>query len=223
MMMERQEKFFIVLSGLFTGLLVLANIIATKLISIELGGYTFFVPAAVLAYAVTFSITDSISEVWGKERTNWLVFTGFLTSVVAAILIKLAINLPAAPFWQQQEQFQSILGANLRITIAGMVAYLISQYHDVWSFHFLKQKSNGKMLWLRNNVSTAVSQLLDTTIFITIAFYGIIPDLFTMILSQYAVKLMIAVIDTPIVYGIVYLVRRKPNTGTNMQTATEMK
>ena len=190
--MERKEKYFIVLSGLFTGLLVLANIIATKIISIEIGGYSFFVPAAVLAYAVTFSITDSISEVWGKERTNWLVFAGFLTSVVAALLIKFSINLPSAPFWPLQEEFQTIMGSNLRITIAGMLAYLVSQYHDVWSFHFLKEKSKGKMLWLRNNVSTATSQLLDTSIFITIAFYGIIPDLFTMILTQYAVKLMIS-------------------------------
>ena len=206
--MDKREKYFIVLSGLFTGLLVLANIIAVKLITISIGGKEFFVPAAVLAYALTFTITDSISEIWGKERTNWLVFTGFLTSVIVALLIKLAINISPAPFWQNQQQFADILGANFRITIAGMIAYLISQYHDVWSFHLLKKYSNGKMLWLRNNVSTAVSQLLDTTIFITIAFYGVIPNLTSMIISQYLIKIIIALIDTPIVYGLVYMIKR---------------
>lgn len=207
--MESKEKYFVLLSGLFTGLLVLANIIAAKIINIEIFDYSFFVPAAVFAYAFTFAITDTISEVWGKERTNWLVFTGFITALISAVLIKLAINFPAAPFWTMEEQFNAILGSNLRFTIAGLTAYLVSQYHDVWSFHFFKEKTNGKHLWLRNNLSTSISQLLDTTIFITIAFYGIVPDLWKMILSQYVIKLLIALFDTPIVYGLVYLIRKE--------------
>ncbi|KXG44106.1 queuosine precursor transporter [Tepidibacillus infernus] len=219
--MNRQEKYFIVLSGLFTGLLVLANIIATKIITIQFGQNAFFVPAAVLAYALTFTITDAISEVWGKERTNWLVFTGFITSVISALLVKLAIQMPSAPFWTGQEAFQEILGSNLRITLAGMIAYLVSQYHDVWAFHFLKEKTKGRKLWLRNNVSTSVSQLLDTTIFITIAFYGVIPNLFTMILTQYAIKLMIAVLDTPVVYGLVYLIRNEKGKTVEEKVSTQ--
>ncbi|MFV9511520.1 queuosine precursor transporter [Tepidibacillus sp. LV47] len=206
--MEKQEKYFMMLSGLFIGLLVIANIIATKIITISIAGYSFFVPAAVLAYALTFTITDIISEIWGKEKTNWLVLVGFITSVVSAALIKLAIVLPNAPFWQAQKAFETILGANLRITLAGMIAYIISQYHDVWSFHYLRNKTQGKKLWLRNNVSTAISQFLDTTIFITIAFYGVIPNIGTMILSQYAVKLLIALMDTPIVYLMVYIINK---------------
>ena len=204
--MSRKEKSFILLAGIFTGLLVLGNIIATKIIMLPIGGKSFFVPAAVLAYALTFAITDSVSEIWGKERTNWLVFVGFLTSFISAIMIKLAISLPSAPFWESQASFEAILGANFRITLAGMIAYLVSQYHDVWAFHYLKDRLKGRQLWLRNNISTAASQLLDTTIFITIAFYGIIPDIWTMILSQYAVKIVIAILDTPLVYGLVYFI-----------------
>lgn len=218
--LERKEKYFIVLSGLFTGLLVLANIIATKIIDIQIAGHSFFVPAAVFAYAFTFAITDTISEVWGKERTNWLVFTGFLTSIIAASLIKLAISFDSAPFWTMQEEFKAVLGSNLRITIAGMAAYLVSQYHDVWSFHFFKERTNGKHLWLRNNLSTSISQLLDTTIFITIAFYGIIPDIWSMIISQYAIKLMIALLDTPIVYGLVYLIKKEDKTSVQLTSTT---
>jgi len=80
-----------------------------------------------------------------------------------------------------------------------MTAYLISQHHDVWAFHFWKDKTGGKYLWLRNNASTMVSQLLDTSIFIVLAFYGNVPIL-TMIGSQYLIKVLIAAFDTPFCY-----------------------
>ncbi len=115
---------------------------------------------------------------------------------------------PAASFWQDQEAYQAVLDSNLRLTIAGMVAYLISQYHDVWAFHFWKRQTAGRHLWLRNTASTMVSQLLDTLIFVTIAFYGVIPHLGAMIVGQYLVKLLIALLDTPLVYGLVWLIRR---------------
>lgn len=171
-------------------------------------GIEVTVPAAVLIYALTFVINDVVAEIWGQKRMNWLVFVGFMTSVVVAFFVKLAIWLPAAPFWQDQEAYQVVLDSNLRLTIAGMVAYLISQYHDVWAFHFWKRLTAGRHLWLRNTASTIVSQLLDTLIFVTIAFYGVIPHLGPMIVGQYLVKLLIALLDTPLVYGMVWLIRK---------------
>jgi uncharacterized integral membrane protein (TIGR00697 family) len=92
--------------------------------------------------------------------------------------------------------------------IASLVAYLCSQYHDVWAFHFWRRVTNARFLWLRNNASTIVSQLLDSVVFITIAFYGRMPVV-PLILGQWVVKVGIAVLDTPLVYLLVYLLRQR--------------
>jgi len=151
-----------------------------------------------------------VAEIWGKERIRWLVFVGLITSMLSALMVQLAVWLPAAPSWEGQKAYAAVLEANLRVTIAGMVAYLISQYHDVWAFHFWKRKTASRHLWLRNNLSTAVSQLLDTVVFIIIAFYGVVSELLGLMLGQYLVKLLVAVADTPVVYGLVRLIRRGP-------------
>ncbi|PIZ54623.1 transporter, partial [Candidatus Uhrbacteria bacterium CG_4_10_14_0_2_um_filter_41_7] len=91
-----------------------------------------------------------------------------------------------------------------RITVASFIAYLISQHHDVWAFHFWKKKTNGKHLWLRNNASTVVSQLIDTVVFTFIAFYGVLP-IVPLILGTWVVKILIALIDTPFIYGAVWI------------------
>ncbi|PTX64985.1 hypothetical protein C8P63_101207 [Melghirimyces profundicolus] len=207
--MNREDRWFLMFAGTFVGLLVIGNVLAVKIVQVPLFGGTYFVPAAVLVYALTFVCTDVVAEIWGRERTNWLVFVGFVTSLLVAILVQLAVWWPAAPFWKGQEAYATVLGANLRVTVAGMLAYLVSQYHDIWAFHFWKEKTGSRHLWLRNNLSTAVSQLVDTILFITIAFYGVIPDLAGVIMGQYLVKLLIALIDTPLVYGGVWLIRKR--------------
>jgi len=209
--MSKEEKLFLLLGGSFITLLVVSNIIASKVIAIgELIG-----PAAVLCYALTFAISDTIAEVWGKERTKYIVKLGFFAAVISALMIKLAIVMPSAPFWQGQKEYELILGSNIRMVIASMLAYLISQYHDVWAFHFWKSKTKGKHLWIRNNLSTATSQLIDTLIFIVIAFYGTGAPLLPMILGQYAIKLIIAAFDTPIVYLLVNTVRKSLSAKKN--------
>lgn len=196
---SRDQKLFLLLSCIFVTLLVVSNIIAGKVIMV--GG--LIGPAAVLCYAVTFAISDTLAEIWGKERTKFVISVGFLACVVSAIMIKLAIQMPSAPFWDNQNEYSLILGTNIRMVIASMLAYLTSQYHDIWAFHFWKEKTNGKYLWLRNNMSTLVSQLIDTVIFITVAFYGTGAPLLSLIIGQYTIKMIIAVFDTPLVYLMV--------------------
>jgi uncharacterized integral membrane protein (TIGR00697 family) len=104
--------------------------------------------------------------------------------------------------------------------IASLTAYLFSQYHDVWAFHFWRGVTGERFLWLRNNASTIVSQLLDSVVFITVAFYGVMP-LMPLILGQWVVKVGIAVLDTPLVYLVVHLVRRRlppVNLGPSFET-----
>ncbi len=200
-MNESRQKALILLIAVFVGSLAIASVLASKILMI--GGLVF--PAGVLAYSVTFLITDVISEVWGKEKAKQVVFSGFIVLLFVLLLIKLSMMLPAASFWENDKAYTTLLGSTMRIIIASFIAYLVSQFHDVWAFHFWRRKTKGKHLWLRNNASTLVSQLLDTVIFISIAFYGTMPIL-GLIKGQYLVKVLIAVLDTPIVYAIVKLI-----------------
>lgn len=183
---------------IFIASLLVANVLAGKIIMLF---GTFVLPSAVVAYGFTFLATDIINEKWGRKEANKIVKYGFFIQVFASLLIYLAMLLPVAPFaTETQDAFKILLGQNIRFVAASLVAYLLSQAHDVWSFNFWKNRTSGKYKWLRNNASTMVSQIIDTAIFITIAFAGTVPNLFIMILSQYFIKFIIALLDTPFFY-----------------------
>jgi uncharacterized integral membrane protein (TIGR00697 family) len=186
---------------LFVTSLLMANILASKIVVI--GG--LILPAAIILYPLTFLFTDVVSEIEGKESARTLVMTGFYMSIVMVAVIFLGKLLPAAPFWQHQGAYEIILGSTPRIVLASMIAYLISQNHDVWAFHWLKKKTGGRYLWLRNTCSTVASQLIDSVLFIGIAFAGTYPakTIAIMIVSQYLVKVGIALLDTPFCYLLV--------------------
>ena len=197
----------VVLAALFVTCLAVANIIAVKLVSI--GGLV--VPAGVIAYPLTFLFTDVITELYGRSTSSRIVWVGFGSSILMVVLVFGSRLLPPAPLWTDQPAYESILGMVPRITFASMIAYLISQHHDIFAFHFWRQKTKAKFLWLRNNASTMVSQALDTGVFITIAFWGVVPTgiLVNMLISQYIIKLVIAAADTPFCYLLVGLLKRK--------------
>jgi uncharacterized integral membrane protein (TIGR00697 family) len=197
------ETAFIVLLSVFAGGITIASVLANKIINVA----GFYVPAGILAYSITFICTDVISEIWGKERAGRTVLGGFIALIAALVLVRLSLAWPAAPFWRGTEAFAEILGATSRIILASFVAYLASQFHDVWAFHFWKRATGNRHLWLRNNLSTAVSQFIDSFLFIFIAFYGVMP-LWPLIMGQWAVKFAISILDTPLVYLVVWFIRR---------------
>ncbi len=197
------------LVGLFLGGLVSAAIISSKIITI----FGVAVPAGVLAYSITFAVSDIVGELWGPERATDMVVAGFASLICATLLCWLAVQWPAAGFWTNQKAFASVIGSTPRIVGASLLAYAVSQKHDVWLFHLLKRKSSGRALWLRNNLSTALSQLMDSAIFITVAFWGSLP-VGELILGQWAIKLLIGFLDTPVVYAAVGLIRWRTTTPT---------
>lgn len=197
---------FIYLNALFVGLLVLSNILGVKTFSVG----SFVLPAAVIVYVITYIITDVIGEVYGKDAARKTVQAGFFTQVIALVFIFIAIQLPSSPIFAAQTEFATILGGSFQVMLASLIAYVSSQNFDVFLFHRLKAKHGAKKLWLRNNVSTGLSQLIDTTLFITIAFWGTpTPILLGMIATQYVAKLLIAAIDTPIVYLLVNIAKKE--------------
>lgn len=195
------------LNGMFVGLLILANIVAVKLFSI---GDTFILPAAVIVYIFTYPLIDVIVEVYGKKEGQRTVKAGLITQILALIFIAITVHLPAAPVFKDQASFETILNGSFRVILASLISYTVSQNLDVFVFNKLKKRHGDKKLWLRNNASTMLSQLIDTTIFITIAFYGTMPIgiLGTLIMTQYMFKFFAAIMTTPIVYILVNLARR---------------
>lgn len=215
--MNKDTKILITLSAVFISMLVISNVIAVKTISIA----GMVGPAAVICYSLTFAITDTLSEIWGKKTTQFIVMIGFLCVLLSAIFVRLAVLMPGADFWNMQDQFSMILGSNMRIVAASLLAYIVSQTHDLYTFHFLKEKTNGKHLWLRNNISSMISQLLDTVIFIVVGFAGLGLPLWSMIWGQLAIKIIIALLDTPLVYLMVSMIRKDKRIGNGAQLVSE--
>ena len=196
--MQKTERNLSLIKGVFIAALLTSNVVSSKIV--YFWGLT--VPAAVVAYPLTFLMTDVIGEIWGREEAGRTVRLGFICQVVSLILIGLAMLLPVAPFADNQAEFSAILGSSFRVVAASMIAYLCSQSWDVWIFHKIRDlyirrhgsTKGGRWLW--NNASTMTSQMIDTVIFILGAFLGTVPNIGSMILSQYAVKLVYAALDT---------------------------
>lgn len=189
--MQPTNRNLILCNGIFITSLIIANILSAKIVTF----WGLVIPAAIVAYPLTFLMTDVIGEIWGKEQANFTVKIGFYCQLTSLVLIGLAILLPVAPFADNQEQFKGIMSSSFRVVCASMVAYLCSQSWDVWIFHKIRNKNIGRK-WIRNNVSTMTSQIIDTAIFITIAFIGKVPNIWIMILSQYFIKWCYAALDT---------------------------
>jgi uncharacterized integral membrane protein (TIGR00697 family) len=211
------------LVALFVTALVTAQVTASKVLafglpfSLPLTGDAIILPGAAVAYALTFFATDCYAELYGRRPAQVLVNVGFAANFVFLGLAWLAIGLPiAANSPVPQDQFSSVIGASTGIVAGSLVAYLISQNWDVLVFHRLREYTDGDALWLRNIGSTASSQLIDTVIFITIAFVifqGMPLNVaIGLMIGQYIFKLAIALLDTPFVYAVVRFARGKKQT-----------
>ena len=213
--MDFKEKLFLLLSGIFLTSLVLANIIGTTKFVIVFG---LTVPAGVLAYPFTFLATDLICELYGKKRAQALVWVGFAMNFFMLGLMMLGLYLKdASGISGATSTFESVYEFMIGNVIASMIAYLIAQSVDVKLFHFWKNLTKGKHLWLRNNLSTVVSQLADTTAIMTILYLAnnlgtsiqSIGDLVGLIFASYIFKVFVALFDTPLFYIGVWALKDK--------------
>ena len=225
---HRRDALFLTLSGIFLTSLVLGNVIGTTkfvtIFSLELPSwlealipdlirngsiYTMSVPAGVVAYPFTFLATDLISELFGRKRAQMLVWVGFGMNVFMLLLMSINHWLPnSVGVSAGLDLFEGVFQFMVGNTIASMIAYLIAQSVDVRLYHFWKRLTKGKHLWLRNNASTTVSQLVDSTAIITILYIaGNLDDaiddagaVIILILNSYLFKFFFALFDTPLMY-----------------------
>lgn len=229
-MSNKKETAFSVLMAGFVVVLVLTNVIGVKLFlafpeSLPGGifGEAITLTAGLVTYPVTFLLTDVVCEVYGRRRANLMVITGFVMSLIMLILVQITLALPGSPVWataspyyetvdQMQRAFESVFTLPGMLVFGSMTAYLAAQLLDVKLFHFWKQVTQGRHLWLRNNASTMTSQLVDTVIVNSI-FLGLglgvpWPVVGKIIVASYLFKLLIALADTPFIYLGVWVVRR---------------
>ena len=174
-----------------------------------------------ILFASTFLCTDILSEYYGKEKARKNVLIGFCSFFLMTILMLVTIGIqPAEDEWVSmvQESLATLFTPMTSIFVASMIAYLISQYFDIWFFSYLKTISSNKLLWLRNNVSTAVSSLIDNTIFSIFAWIILNPNPFplsdvimTFILGVYLLRVVIALLDTPFIYLARYIIPKEKN------------
>ena len=210
--MNFKEQFYIFLSAIFIASLVTCNLIANKFVTVDLGFKVFIVSAGILPYPLTFLVTDLISELYGQKKANLVVFSGFVASMFVLLFLWLGGQFNAIPSSIVNDDiYNSVFQNAWRIIAASMIAYLFAQFIDVRIFHFWKRLTNGKHLWLRNNGSTIASQSVDTTLVIMILFVGVweSDQIISAIIDGWLFKMLMAAIDTPIIYGIIHLLKGK--------------
>jgi len=211
-------------TAFFAGSVVLANVLAAKLTWAEIPGIGgVAIPAGFVAFGVAYLASDLLVEYHGRDYAASVVNGTVVTLVVAYLLVYLAIWMPSAPFYDGQDAFVSTLGDSASIILASVVALAIAQHADVALFANLKARTAGKYRWLRNCGSTAVSQAVDTVIFISLGF-AIFPALglggdptwgwalVSIVVGQYIVKLLVAVIDTVPFYVVTELIDTQPKS-----------
>jgi len=203
---------YLALAALFIASLVTTNLIANKFVTVNLGFKEFIISAGMIPYPFTFLITDILSEIYGKRKTTNVVITGFFATLFVLLILWLGSVFPAIEQSHvTNEVYDTVFANSYRVVFSSMLAYLIAQFADLRLFHFWKRLTKGKHLWLRNNASTIVSQLLDTILVVSVLFIGkmTFPEMAVLVKDGWMYKILFALVDTPVMYLAVFVIRRK--------------
>jgi hypothetical protein len=215
---SKNYRWFPFVTAVFVTVLVISNIIAVKLVSIA----GLVLPAAVVLFPIAYIFGDILTEVYGYAQARKVIWTGFFCNLLAVVAIWVAGALPAASFWSAgsfttpdaaQQAYTAILGFTPRLLVASFIAYLIGEFLNSFVLAKLKIQTQGRFLWVRTIGSTLVGEGADSAVFITIAFYGILPPaaLLTTILSQWLFKVAYEILATPLTYLVVNFLKKKEN------------
>ena len=215
------HKIYLYLAALFITSLVVSNLIFQKFFywypfDISIGGIRLFeLSVGILPYPITFLVTDLISEIYGKKRATQVVIAGIFASFFSLLIILISDSVPAlssSPL--DNKTFSKVFSLSGLAVLASMLAYLFAQFVDIKIYHFWKNLTKGKMLWIRNNFSTFSSQIIDTlTVISLLCLFQVLnwDSFWGLVISGIVFKIVIAFLDTPLLYLFVYLFRRKFN------------
>jgi uncharacterized integral membrane protein (TIGR00697 family) len=206
--------------------IVVVNLAGAKTMPLgEVGSWRFDISVAIFLMPILYTIIDCISEVYGRNRAKSIVFIGLICIILLMAFISLAVLLPTAPkFMADKEAYERIFGVSLRMALASFTGFFVSEFLDVFIYGKLRDKTKGKMIWLRNNVSNIVGEFVDTAIFMTVAFYGmkiggVTVDflwLVPRIIPYWLAKCVMSAVSTPLCYaGIKYLKKYEEKQNDN--------
>ena len=211
-MKQKVSVAFFLAGVLFTSCLLISNLISSKIIAL---GH-WYVPAGVMIFPISYILNDVVAEVWGFRKARLIIWTGFIINLVAVSFYTLSVSWPAAPFWQNQDAFATVLSSTPRIAAASLLAYLVGSFLNAYVMSALKIRSKGRNFSFRAVLSTILGEGADSAIFITVAFAGIIPwnQLPMMILTQAVVKILFEVVLLPLTVHVVKLIKKIDNIDT---------
>lgn len=195
---EKFSKYFVIICAVSIATLLISNITAVKLFSVG----SIVLPTSALLFPITYIVGDIIAEVYGYKKARFVIILGFICNAFMVLFFTLAIALPSASTWANQEAFATILGTTPRMFIASLSAFLFGSLSNAYIMDVIKKITKGKKLWMRTIGSTIVGEALDTVVFVLIAFTGSIPSnvILTMIICQFVWKVGYEIIATPLTY-----------------------
>lgn len=201
-----KESFFEIIMVLFVAFLLISNIASTKILL--LGPFTF--DGGTILFPLTYIFGDILTEVYGYKKAKKVIWIGFFCAILMSIVLAVVQFLPPANDWNNQAAFEAILGLAPRIVLASLVAYLAGSFSNAFVLAKIKLITKGKMLWVRTIGSTIVGELIDTALFCTIAFLGVLPIelLIAVIISNYVFKVGVEVLFTPFTYKIINFLKK---------------
>lgn len=204
---QQHSTWFVMIVAIFVTCLLIANIIAVKLINVA----GLIIPAGTIIFPISYICGDVLTEVYGYRRARQVIWLGFACNVLAVAAIWGGQVLPGAAFWDGQDAYERILGFTPRLLLASFCAYLLGEFANAFILARMKVLTQGRMLWARTIGSTIVGQGLDSLVFVAIAFVGTIPPagLVTTIVTQWLIKVAYEAAATPLTYAVVNFLKRE--------------
>lgn len=197
------------ITALFVTVLLISNVASTKIV--DFGWFTF--DGGTLLFPLSYIFGDVLTEVYGYARSRKVIWTGFMAALIMSATFMVVGGLPAAPEWTYQQAYDQILGLTPRIVMASLIAYIVGEFSNSFILAKLKVVTQGRKLWLRTISSTLVGQVLDTGLFIAIAFWGLFPPslMVTLIVSNYIFKCGVEILFTPVTYWLTSWLKHQEN------------
>ncbi len=205
--MEKNYKYLGAISVFFVSILLISNVASTKIV--DFGYFTF--DGGTLLFPLSYIFGDILTEVYGYRKSRSVIWLGFFMALLMSVIFIIVGKLPPAAGWNNQSAYDAILGLTPRIVSASLIAYFCGEFSNSFILAKMKIWTGGKWLWTRTIGSTLVGELVDSTLFILIAFLGILPNslLLTLIISNYIFKTGVEVLFTPITYKIVKFLKKE--------------
>lgn len=187
------------LVALYVTLVIASNLVASKILEFDLWFTTLFAPGATLLFSVTFLLTDIVNERFGKAETQRMIWIAFFSQLAFLVFTYFALIATPAPFFMNQAAFETVLGAVPRIAAAGLITFLVSEMLDAYLYQWLRTKTRGRHLWMRNAFSSLPAMAIDSAMFVTLAFYGT-TSILPLIIGLTTVKWLVGIVDIPFMY-----------------------